>query len=450
MSSALNLTELCLQIFKGVEQTTTLFVVPLFLMRVLYGQMFGDGHEVTGAIKGVFLYFVLCLAFTPILKIILEIPSTFMNENILPGISNSVDKIKEDSEFSIPALLMKSTPEITFLIIESISAVIFWVAWALQAIICIFLTGIAPIVFLLSCVVGIGISNRLFFGLLVMTSTWPLAWFGFDTLMQHLFKVVAHPFGQLCIEFVILIFKVVVPIFSAYLSLNSGPGRLMMSGASRLMGARKKNVQGQSNTQEGDNKKTSDEKSNEIKNGNGLRSNQAAQQENSSLRTGESGDEKNSTSDRLTESSNQDSVSSRTESNSTSDSLQSSLHNTSISNSDATSNSSLANQKSSTENNSLINQKSTANSSSQSDSLNSQSTSRVSSTPSAAKQSLRLEEPNNSSSQLFNDNAFQRETHGFSNHNTREHSPVNHDFNLEDLLITKKPEQSRTNGKDLI
>lgn len=237
MEHNFDLATICLQIFKGVEHVTTLFVGPLFLIRIGFAQTIGDGEEIKNAIKGVFVYFILVAAFPSIMTVILEIPNSFFTETIIPSVKQSFSSSSDNDPSSVIArATFGIAPKTVVFFMEAVSAVLFWIVWALQALISIFLTAIAPVVFLLTCLLGIGISNKIFFGLLVMTSTWPLAWYGFDQALHYLFQIVENSFGRSCIEAITLIFKGIVPIMTAYLSVNSGPGRMIVGGMGRLTG----------------------------------------------------------------------------------------------------------------------------------------------------------------------------------------------------------------------
>ncbi|HND85988.1 MAG TPA: hypothetical protein PLU50_09285, partial [Pseudobdellovibrionaceae bacterium] len=172
-----------------------------------------------------------------IMAVILEIPNSFFTETIIPSVKQSFLKYSDNDPSSVIAgAVFGIAPKTVAFFMEAVSAVLFWIVWALQALISIFLTAIAPVVFLLTCLLGIGISNKIFFGLLVMTSTWPLAWYGFDQALHYLFQIVENSFGRSCIEIITLVFKGFVPILTGYLAVNSGPGRLITGGAGRMMG----------------------------------------------------------------------------------------------------------------------------------------------------------------------------------------------------------------------
>lgn len=226
-----------MQIFKGVEHVTTLFVLPLFLVRIAFAQAMGDGEEIKNSVKGVIVYFVLVASFPSIMAVILEIPNSFFTETIIPSVKQSFSRYSDNDPSSVIAgAVFGIAPKTVVFFMEAVSAVLFWIVWALQALISIFLTAIAPVVFLLTCLLGIGISNKIFFGLLVMTSTWPLAWYGFDQALHYIFQIVENSFGRSCIEIITLVFKGFVPLLTGYLAVNSGPGRLITGGAGRMMG----------------------------------------------------------------------------------------------------------------------------------------------------------------------------------------------------------------------
>ena len=221
-----------MKIFEGVAKPVSWFVVPLFLIRVGYGQLSGDSSEIRGAIKGVILYFVLIVSFGVILDVLLELPQSF-----IPEISshNMADKTEALAKQEIGKFFTtwKSIPEKLAILMEYVLAIIYWAVLVLHLLVMILMTSMAPIVFLLSCVLNVGVSVRIFFGLMIVSSCWPVMWYGFDQALLVMDKVVPDTFGKLVLELVVTLIKGIGPASLAYMSLNSGPGKAIVSSASK-------------------------------------------------------------------------------------------------------------------------------------------------------------------------------------------------------------------------
>lgn len=221
-----------MKIFEGVAKPVSWFVVPLFLIRVGYGQLSGDSSEIRAAIKGVILYFVLIVSFGVILDVLLELPQSF-----IPEISshNMADKTEALTKQEIGNFFTtwKSIPETLAILMEYILAIIYWAVLVLHLLVMILMTSMAPIVFLLSCVLNVGVSVRIFFGLMIVSSCWPVMWYGFDQALLVMDKVVPDTFGKLVLELVVTLIKGIGSASLAYMSLNSGPGKAIVSSASK-------------------------------------------------------------------------------------------------------------------------------------------------------------------------------------------------------------------------
>lgn len=221
-----------MKIFEGVAKPVSWFVVPLFLIRVGYGQLSGDSSEIRAAIKGVILYFVLIVSFGVILDVLLELPQSF-----IPEISshNMADKTEALAKQEIGKFFTtwKSIPEKLAIFMEYVLAIIYWAVLILHLLVMILMTSMAPIVFLLSCVLNVGVSVRIFFGLMIVSSCWPVMWYGFDQALLVIDKVVPDTFGKLVLELVVTLIKGIGPASLAYMSLNSGPGKAIVSTASK-------------------------------------------------------------------------------------------------------------------------------------------------------------------------------------------------------------------------
>lgn len=235
MFSSQDLYDICMKIFEGVAVPTSWFVLPLFLVRVLNGQIAGDASEIRSAIKGLLLYFVLLVSFGFILDILLQIPQSFIPEVSATDIVNKTQALYK-SESGAIEFLSKSIPDIVLFIVEALLALLYWAVLILHILVTIFLSALAPIIFLLACVLNIGIPVRLFFGLLIMSSCWPAMWYGFDKALPFIDKVIPNEFGKFVLELVVTLIKGIGPAAVAYMSLNSGPGKAVVGATEKAAG----------------------------------------------------------------------------------------------------------------------------------------------------------------------------------------------------------------------
>lgn len=235
MFSAQNLYSICMKIFEGVSVPVSWFVLPLFLVRVFNGQISGDSAEIRSAIKGLILYFVLIMSFGLILDLLLQIPQSFIPEISTKELLAKTETLskKEVGNFE---LLLKTAPEILTFILECILAVIYWAILILHILVMVLMTAMAPIIFLLSCILNIGIPVRIFFGIIIISSSWPAIWYGFDQALGFIEDIVPNAFGQLVLELIVTILKGIGPAGIAYMSLNSGPGKAVVSAATKGLG----------------------------------------------------------------------------------------------------------------------------------------------------------------------------------------------------------------------
>lgn len=235
MFSIHDLYTVCMKIFEGVAVPTSWFVLPLFMVRAFNGQISGDSAEIRSAVKGVILYFVLLMSFGVILDLLLQIPQSF-----IPDISTKEILAKSESlskqEISKFDLILKTSPEVLTYILECVLAVVYWAMLILHVLVMILMTAMAPIIFLLACVLNIGIPIRIFFGLIIMSSCWPAMWYGFDQAYAFIQNIIPNEFGQLVLELIITFIKGIGPAAVAYMSLSSGPGKAIVGAATKGLG----------------------------------------------------------------------------------------------------------------------------------------------------------------------------------------------------------------------
>jgi hypothetical protein len=236
MFSYEELHAVCMKIFEQVAIPVSWFVLPLFLIRVSYAQLSGDSSEIRSAIKGVILYFTLIASFGLVLELLLQIPRNFIPEVSAKDVAAKVDALAKQEKSALDFYL-KMGPEVLTLILESILSIIYWSVLILHVLVMIIITAMAPIVFLLGCVLNVGVPLRLFFGLIITASCWPVIWYGFDQAIPFIEKVIPDQFGRIILEVLMTAFKGIGPLTIAYMSLNSGVGKAAVATVSTTVGS---------------------------------------------------------------------------------------------------------------------------------------------------------------------------------------------------------------------
>ncbi len=222
MESFSELHNICIKVFESVAGTTTVFILPLFLGKVVFSNVMGDGSKAFAALKGALIYFVLVAAFPLIVEVLFSIP-----ESYLP-------KFDSMASFTAgtPGWELSSIPFSLDRIIEVILAGLYWVVYYLHVFFMLLMCSMAPIVFLLSALLGVGLGFEIFMGLLIVGSSWPIIWYGFDQVHASLVSAQSDAFGAKCLELLITLFKGLAPVSFASLAVKSPAGRAISQAAS--------------------------------------------------------------------------------------------------------------------------------------------------------------------------------------------------------------------------
>lgn len=225
------LQKLCLSVFEGTRGVTLWFVLPLFILKCAYSQILGNTEGIKDAFKGLIIFFLLMTGFNEILEILFTIPHHFLDQE-KAQIFEEIKKINEknpeelwEASLSVSWLI----PQLITKIIESITAILFWLMVILHAAVMVTMSSMAPIIFLTSTLLGIGLGVSFFFSLLIAMSSWPVIFYGFDHAQLWLYQNIPDPFGRSVSEMAIVFLKMVSPLTLAYMSLSSGPGKAVTS-----------------------------------------------------------------------------------------------------------------------------------------------------------------------------------------------------------------------------
>ncbi|MFP5519664.1 MAG: hypothetical protein ACLGGX_07150 [Bdellovibrionia bacterium] len=222
MESYSSLHQICVQVFEAVSKTTTIFILPLFMMRIVFSNILGEGTKVFGILKGTIIYFCLVAAFPLIIEVLFSIPESYLPKyNSLAALTN--DAPEWSSSSIIPFAVDR--------ILEVLLAGLYWIAYYLHIFFMIVMCSMAPIVFLSSTLLGLGLGLEIFLGLLIVGSSWPIIWYGFDQVHTHLVTAQTDEFGAKCLELLLTLFKGLSPVAFASIAIKSPPGRAITSAA---------------------------------------------------------------------------------------------------------------------------------------------------------------------------------------------------------------------------
>lgn len=210
-----SLHDICLKVFESISKTTTIFVLPLFLCRIVFSNVMGDGSKSFATLKGAVLYFCLIAGFPYIVEILFSIPDAYLPKY------QSLASLTADS----PGWQMSVIPFSVDRVLEVLLAGLYWVVYYLHVFFMLVMCSMAPIVFLISTLLGVGMGIEIFMGLMIVGSSWPIIWYGFDQVHANLVSAQADGFGAKCLEVLVTLFKGLSPMAFATLAVKSPAGR---------------------------------------------------------------------------------------------------------------------------------------------------------------------------------------------------------------------------------
>jgi hypothetical protein len=213
------LLKICIGIFNQSKDLSLLFVLPLFIARVAWMNVSGAARqEYTGALKGLLAFFVLTYSFEYVLDVILQIPQA-----LNPGFRSIADRAKGSDSSWVPDLLRW--------MLESLGLIFFHIAHLIQFVFLVLLCSLAPIVFLLGSVLGVGLGVKIFYGLLLVTACWPIVWVSFDQVGALIAKMDISWLGYTLSEILVNVMKAFGPIGLAIAAFSSEVGNTIRQGA---------------------------------------------------------------------------------------------------------------------------------------------------------------------------------------------------------------------------
>lgn len=230
MENYSDLHDICVKVFNAVATTASIFVVPLFLMRIVFSNVLGEGSKAFAILKSAVLYFCLIAAFPIIIETLFSIP-----ESYLPKFTSMSALTNDSPEWNSSSII----PFAVDRILEVVLAGLYWIAYYLHIFFMLIMCSMAPVVFLSSTLLGLGLGFELFIGLLIVGSSWPIIWYGFDQVHTHLVSAQTDQFGAKCLELLLTLFKGLAPVAFAAVVVKSPPGKTIAKAAQGSISAGK-------------------------------------------------------------------------------------------------------------------------------------------------------------------------------------------------------------------
>ena len=227
MENFSEINKACALVFESVASATSWFVLPLFMLKVVGSSLLGEGIKAFQFLKGTLTYFLLVAAFPFILEVLFLIP-----ESLLPNAQSLF--VARDSSPSWDSVSI--IPYVVDRTLDVVLALLYWIAYYLHIFFMLIMCSMAPVVFLTSTILGIGLGMEVFLGLLIVGSSWPFLWFGFDQVNLIMSSGNQDSFGLRCLELLLTLFKAVSPILFAGLVVKSPAGQAVTSAVSAAKG----------------------------------------------------------------------------------------------------------------------------------------------------------------------------------------------------------------------
>ena len=157
-----------LESFKMTQSITDVFVLPLVVFGVVSSQVtMGRSVSPTDIFIGVFSYFALCLIFPITIEMLTEVPVE------LAGVVFA-------GRPPLPEPELQDVPTWLERVIIGVGSFVYALIYWLYRFLNMLLVSCAPLVFLLSCILGLGVTAKTFFAGIIYVSCWPLIWVALD------------------------------------------------------------------------------------------------------------------------------------------------------------------------------------------------------------------------------------------------------------------------------
>ncbi len=223
-----SLRQACIDIFNVTAGVTNPFVVVFFIMRIAYAQVTAaSSSEFTDAFKGAVTYFILIAGFPWLIEVLLLIPQTF-TPNLFAHVN--LDGLARDPEVvGTDGFTPHTVPGVLSFALEAFIAILYYAAAYIHVILLVAMCGMAPIVFLFSCMLGLGVGIKIFIGLMVLSGCWPVLFSAFEIIQRALGG--SKGIGASVLEFIITLMKTISPLWLMKIAMQSGPGKAVTAAA---------------------------------------------------------------------------------------------------------------------------------------------------------------------------------------------------------------------------
>lgn len=221
MESFNEVQSVCLKVFESVANATSILVLPMFLGRVVFSNVLGQGNKALTTIKGVAIYFILVAGFPILLDILFSIPESFLPKH---------DSFSALSA-GMPGWDLSTIPFAVDRVLEVVLAALYWIVYYLHIFFMLLMCSMAPVVFLLSTLMGVGLGLEIFIGLMIVGSSWPIIWYGFDQVHSSLISEQSDAFAAKCLELLVTASKGIAPVAFAGMAIKSPVGQSISKAA---------------------------------------------------------------------------------------------------------------------------------------------------------------------------------------------------------------------------
>jgi hypothetical protein len=217
-------TETIIQICKGIFDESRgiclLLVGPVFFAKVFWLNISGaSSADYSELIKGLLLFLVLSYSFEYVLEFVFEIPKA-----LEPGMTGLGARLADSNTHWAPDVLRW--------VVESVGLAFYYIAHFVQFLFLVLLCSLGPILFLLGCLLGLGFSVKVFFGILLVTGCWPIVWMSFNEVGDLIASLDLSWMGYAMSEILINFMKAVGPLGLALAAFSSEAGKSVRRGVS--------------------------------------------------------------------------------------------------------------------------------------------------------------------------------------------------------------------------
>ena len=204
-------SEFLFKIYGNTSSICVAIVGPLFLLRIIQNSLMGSATDYFAIFKSLVTCFILLFSF----KYILEGITLFLDEFYPRTSSFEVAKPEKEGRFYAPWSVMK--------FVQTCTVIFYWIGSIIHLFILSILSAIAPIIFILGTMLGIGIGIKVFFGMLIMSASWPIVWQAIDQFSVWIGENSSSSFSAHLLVMATQILKIIGPASIAIASMNSGP-----------------------------------------------------------------------------------------------------------------------------------------------------------------------------------------------------------------------------------